>query len=319
MLRGLRDRATDLGFAAGWGAIKYAPEGATRRIFEGAASLAVKRDGEGTQQLRKNLRRVLGPGAGEDELEALVAESLRSYARYWMETFRLPRMDFDGIAKTLAANTEGAAHIDDALAAGKGVILALPHQGNWDAAGVWLVSHNGPFVTVAERLKPESLFKRFLAYRESLGFEVLALSGGEQHPMGVLTERMKQNRVACLVADRDLSRSGVKVTFFGEDARMPVGPALLSITTGAALLPVNLWFTPEGGWAQRINAPIPVPGIDGAGKLRRQVEHMTQAMASCFEKGIAEHPADWHMLQKFWLADLPPKNDLNEPDGREST
>jgi KDO2-lipid IV(A) lauroyltransferase len=312
MLQGLRDRAVDLGYAAGWGAIKYAPEAATRQVFAGAASLAAKREGKGTQQLRKNLRRVVGPNVSEDELDGLVAEALRSYARYWMETFRLPRMDPAKIAKVLDETTEGVEHVDDALAAGKGVILALPHQANWDAAGVWLVSHTGPFVTVAERLKPESLFERFLAYRESLGFEVLALSGGEQPPVNVLSERLNQNRAACLVADRDLSQKGIDVTFFGEAARMPAGPALLAVTTGAALLPVNLWFLPDGGWAQRINAPIPVPQIEGAGKLRRQVAQMTQEMASCFEKGIAEHPADWHMLQKFWLADLDPRNGERE-------
>ncbi|HEY3735872.1 MAG TPA: phosphatidylinositol mannoside acyltransferase [Jatrophihabitans sp.] len=308
MLHGLRGRAVDLGYAAGWGAIKYAPSSLSHVAFRGAADLAAHRNGKGTRQLRKNLGRIITPGASEDELDELVAEGLRSYSRYWLETFRLPRMDPADIAERVDTQTEGIENLDGALAKGRGVVLALPHQGNWDVAGVWLVAHSGPFVTVAERLKPESLFERFVAYRESLGFEVLALSGGEQTPMSVLTERMQQNKVACLLADRDLSRNGIDVTFFGEAARMPAGPALLAATTGAALLPVSLWFTPDG-WAQRINPPVPIPPVEGTGRLRAQVEQMTQAMADSFARDIAEHPADWHMLQKFWLADLPARRD----------
>jgi phosphatidylinositol dimannoside acyltransferase len=106
----------------------------------------------------------------------------------------------------------------------------------------------------------------------------------------------------CLVADRDLSHNGIQVQFFGEPTRMPAGPALLAATTGAALLPVSLWFT-DDGWGQRINAPIQLPD----GRLRERVAAGTQAIADVFAHDIAEHPTDWHMLQRLWLADLPPR------------
>ncbi len=128
------------------------------------------------------------------------------------------------------------------LAAGRGVVLALPHSGNWDMAGVWLAQTHGTFTTVAERLQPESLYQRFIAYRESLGFEVLPLSGGDRPPFEVLCERLRANRVVCLMAERDLTRTGVEVDFFGEPTRMPAGPAKLAIETGAALLPAHCWF-----------------------------------------------------------------------------
>jgi lauroyl/myristoyl acyltransferase len=205
------------------------------------------------------------------------------------------------VARTDAATT-GAEHLDAALERGKGAIVALPHMGNWDVAGMWLVHHSGPFATVAERLKPESLFDRFVEYRESLGFEILPLTGGARGPLEVLRERLRENKVVCLLADRDLSHHGVAVDFFGEATRMPGGPAVLAAMTGAALLPVALWFTPDG-WAQVINPPIAMPD----GRLRDQVPQVTQALARQFEVDIAAHPADWHMLQKLWLADLPPR------------
>lgn len=293
-----RDRVTDFGFAAGWSLVKAVPGPFAKHSFAAGAEVARLRNGPGTRRLRANLRRVIGPDRSEAELDDLVSAGLRSYARYWLETFRLPKIDKTEVVNRLLAI--GVENVDNGLAKGNGVILALPHQGNWDASGIWLVAHSGPFTTVAERLEPASLFDRFVAYRESLGFEVLPLTGGARPPIEVLRERLRQNKVVCLVADRDLSRNGVEVEFFGERTRMPGGPALLAATTGAALLVVNPWFT-EGGWAHNVSPPVEITGE----RLRDQVAAATQAMASGFEPFIRAHPEDWHMLQRLWLADLP--------------
>jgi lauroyl/myristoyl acyltransferase len=297
----LRDRVTDLGYAAGWGAVKALPSPLASRAFRAVADIATVRNGKGAQQLRKNLRRVR-PHASEAELDELVGAGLRSYSRYWLETFRLPKMDHRAVIERAGLETTGAEHLHAAHRAGKGFILALPHMGNWDVAALWLVAQGYPFTTVAERLKPDSLFDRFVAFRESLGMEVLPLTGGAP-PSDALRERLRAGRPVCLVADRDLSRNGVEVQFFGEAARMPGGPALLAATTGAALLPVGLWFTDDGGWGQWIGPPVELPGTRLADKVRSG----TQAVAEAFEEQIGRRPADWHMLQKLWLADLTPR------------
>ena len=304
MFDAARARMVDLGFAAGWGAVKAVPEPLAARAFRSVADAATVRNGGGVRQLRKNLRRVVGPRVSELRMDRLVGDALRSYSRYWLETFRLPKMDAAEVARRAEQNTEGIAFVDEAMARGKGMVVALPHMGNWDVAAIWLVHHGIPFTTVAERLKPESLFDRFVEYRESLGMEVLALTGHERPPMDVLTERLRAGKAVCLVADRDLSRNGVEVQFFGEATRMPGGPALLAATTGATLLPVSLWFTDDGGWGQRIGAPIDVPA---EGSLRERVAVTTQRLADVFAREIAAHPTDWHMLQRLWLADLPPR------------
>jgi KDO2-lipid IV(A) lauroyltransferase len=235
-------------------------------------------------------------------MDALVGEALRSYARYWLETFRLEGMDHEAIAADSERNMIGVDYLDDGLARGNGVVVALPHTGNWDAAAVWLVRHSGPFTTVAERLKPESLFDRFVAYRESIGMEVIALTGGARPPTDVLTERLAQNRVVCLLADRDLSRHGIEVRFFGEAARMPAGPAMLAAQTGATLLTARPRFV-GAGWGVTFSPPIELPG----GLLPERIAAGTQAIADRFAEGIGQEPADWHMLQRLWLADLPPR------------
>jgi KDO2-lipid IV(A) lauroyltransferase len=162
-------------------------------------------------------------------------------------------------------------------------------------AGVWLAQTHGKFTTVNERLKPESLYNRFIAYRESLGFEMLPLSGGERPPFEVLVERLRDNRVVCLMADRDLTRAGVQVDFFGEPTRMPAGSAKLAIETGAAVLPTHCWYEPDG-WRVDIHAPLDTSS--------RDVGVITQKLADHFARNIAAHPADWHMMQPQWIADL---------------
>jgi phosphatidylinositol dimannoside acyltransferase len=188
------------------------------------------------------------------------------------------------------------------LAAGRGVIFALPHMGNYEQAGAYIIlSGAGSFTTVAERLGSAAVYERFLEFRQSLGMEVLPHTGGDG-PFGVLAERLRDGHLVCLVCDRDLGASGVEVQFFGESARMAAGPAALAVQTGAALMPVTLWFQGED-WGARIYPEVPVPPT---GTEREKIASMTQQMAWAFEVGIAEHPADWHMLQRVFVADLDP-------------
>ncbi|MGH3961060.1 phosphatidylinositol mannoside acyltransferase [Mycobacterium sp.] len=282
----------DWGYAAGWMTVRAMPEFAARNVFD-AGVLYAARNG-GPDQLRKNLARVIGV-APADVPGALMRASLASYARYWREAFRLPTMNHAKLGRQLHESVQGKEHLDAALAAGRGAMVALPHSGNWDMAGVWVVQAYGGVTTVVERLKPESLYRRFVAYREGLGFEVLPLSGGERPPYELLAERLADNRIVCLMAERDLTRTGVQVDFFGEPTRMPAGPAKLAIETGAALLPAHCWNEGDG-WRSDI-----YPALDCAGG---DVGVITQALADLFARHIAAHPADWHMLQPQWLADL---------------
>jgi lauroyl/myristoyl acyltransferase len=297
---GLREQVIAAGFVAGWEALRSVPAPVASHLFRAAADAVTARSGPAVRQLRLNLRRVIGPAPAERELDKLVRDAMRSYARYWLETFRLAKLDHAAIAARVGSQTLGTEYLDAAVEAGRGFILALPHTGNYDVAGLWLIDrYHRPFTTVAERLRPASLFDRFVAYRESLGMEVLALTGAEQPPTAVLTGRLKAGGGVCLVADRDLSQHGIEVDFFGERARLPGGPALLAATTGAALLPVGLWFTPDGGWGQQIMAPVEPTET----RLRDRVRSGSQQLADAFAQLIGEHPSDWHMLQKLWLAD----------------
>lgn len=281
------ERIAELGYAAGWWGVRALPEPVARLAFRLGADVAARCGSH--PQLRRNLARVLGV-APADVPDALVQESLRSYARYWREVFRLPGAEHAAIRA--AVRVEGYERVQAGLDAGRGVLLVLPHTGNWDVAGLWLVGRTRSLTTVVERVRPESLYRRFVGYRESLGFEILPLTGGESPVRGML-RRLRAGGVVCLVGDRDLTGSGVPVTFFGEPARMPGGPATLARSTGAVLLPVDCRFTPDG-WLLRVH-----PAVD----VSRGVAAATQEVADRLAEGITEAPQDWHMLQPFWDRD----------------
>ncbi|WP_326695212.1 phosphatidylinositol mannoside acyltransferase [Streptomyces sp. NBC_01387] len=293
----MRERLTDALYGLGWGAVKKLPEPVATGLGRRIADFAWRRRGKSVLRLESNLARVV-PDAGPERLAELSRAGMRSYMRYWMESFRLPAWSEQRVRTGF--DVQDVHHLTDGLAAGKGVVLALPHMGNYDLAGAWVTTELAvPFTTVAERLKPETLYDRFVAYREGLGMEVLPHTGGSA--FGTLARRLRDGGLVCLVADRDLSASGVEVTFFGEATRIPAGPALLAQQTGALLLPVTLWYDDSPVMRGRVHPPVEVPET---GTRPEKTSVMAQALADAFATGIAEHPEDWHMLQRLWLADL---------------
>ncbi|HEU4911525.1 MAG TPA: phosphatidylinositol mannoside acyltransferase [Actinomycetes bacterium] len=293
-------------YAGAWALVRRLPEGAAYRLFELVADAVWRRQGRAVQRLEANLRRAR-PDLDPPALRRLSREGMRSYLRYWCDAFRLPDWDRDRVVSTV--RVEGEQHLRRNVGeGGRGVVAALMHMGNWDHAGAWATLTGAPVVTVAERLRPERLFERFLAYRQGLGMEILPLTGGDGDLLDTLSQRLRSGRLVPLLADRDLRASGIDVELLGEATRMPPGPALLALRTGAALHPVSIWH--EAGddedWPARLvirfHDEVTAPPT---GTTREKVTTMTQQVADVFGAAIREHPQDWHMLQPLWLADVP--------------
>ncbi|SQG64803.1 lipid A biosynthesis lauroyl acyltransferase [Corynebacterium renale] len=277
-----------VGYLAGWKCARFIPHHLLRSLGNCAAD-CVSKNGRGMEQLRRNLIRVVG---AENVTSHLVRDAVRSYTRYWVEAFSLSSMAGDPrVMNTIAAGVQGRERFDASYSRGKGVVLVLPHTGNWDMAGMFLVQEYGSFTTVAERVKPEVLFDAFVDFRNSLGFEVLPLTGG-QAPYPQLQVVLREGGVVCLVGERDFKGSGIPVTFFDEETTMPPGAVELALSTGAALHVVHSWFDDEG-WGLSVSEEIP----------RSEATTMQQQVADIFARNIAEHPEDWHMLQPLWPHD----------------
>jgi phosphatidylinositol dimannoside acyltransferase len=287
------DQATTYGYLGGWKVVRLLPERTAQRIFRTIGDEIFRRDGPAVQRLRGNLRQVR-PELAAGEVDDLTREAVRSYLRYWCEAFRLPTWSRDDVVRR--TRTVDEHHLRDAYALGRGVVAPLPHMGNWDWAGAWACATGMPLWTVAERLRPERLYDEFVAYRNTLGMEILPLTGGDS-TLPRLAGWLRDGGLVCLLADRDLSRTGVEVDLCGAPARMPAGPALLARRTGAALVPVTLHYT---GPDLTLTFHPPVPHAEGRDGLVR----MTQAVADCFTGALREHPQDWHMMQKVFVGDL---------------
>jgi lauroyl/myristoyl acyltransferase len=288
-----RERLVDYAFRVAWAITRHAPEPVAARVLEGVADRVWKLRGDGVIQLEANLGRA-APELASAEVHELSRHAVQSYFRYWGEVFTLPGWSAARTVDSVVTTGEDA--LREGFSAGGGAIIALPHMANWDHAGAWASLTEMPVTTVAERLRPESLFDRFVAYREQLGMEVVALRGSG-NPMVRLKASLRAGRLVCLLADRDLTGRGLEVDLLGEPARLPGGPAALSRMTGAPLVALTLTFR---GPLLALDFSEPIAVRRGKAGL----VSMTQDVADWFTTGIRRSPADWHMLQAVFSADI---------------
>ena len=281
------------GYNLAWKIIRWIPEGRAYSLADRFADFIYARNGKGVNRLRTNYQRVR-PELDKAQLEFLVNAGMRSYLRYWCDTFRFPAWSKERLLSTTVCENES--FLRDPIAEKRGCIVALPHAGNWDHAGAYFCATGIPLTTVAEHLKPEKLFRKFLEYRTAIGMEVLDL---DSRSIAVLSQRLRSGKLVALVADRDLSKNGIPVNFFGTGGQMPAGPALLAIQTGADLITAFVKFE-EVGIRIIFGEAIAVPAT---GSVQEKAAVMTQVIADRFAEQLAIHTVDWHMLQRIWRDD----------------
>lgn len=290
-------------FRIGWRATRLLPEVAAYGIFDAVALLTHRRGGSDVKAMRANYARVR-PELSPSALDTLVREGMRSYMRYWCDAFRLPDQSMDDLAQAVRCTGDEPVRAD--IAAGRGQVLFLGHLGNWDTAGAWATGHLAPVTTVAERLKPEELYAEFTGFREQLGMTILPLSGGGA-VFARLVRAVRSGAFVPLLADRDLTETGVSVDFFGHRAAMAAGPAALAVATGAPLRPVAVHYEPypgRGGGprAQRIVIAFgPQVQDPETGTTAERIAAMTQQSADYLAEAVRRHTQDWHMTQRVFV------------------
>jgi len=273
---------------------RHAPEPVVARAARRLGRLAYLTAAGRRAQVERNLRRV-DPSLSDRDVARLARHTFESYARYYEESFRLPDRS---VAELDAGFThEGYEHLDAAVAAGRGAIMAMPHLGGWEWSGFWLTRVKGiPATVVVERLEPPALFEWFAELRRSFGLQIVPLGPDA----GTATARaLKSNHVLGLLCDRDLTGTGPEVEFFGERTTLPGGPATLALRSGAPLLPTAIYF--DG--PRRHGLVLPPLDTTRHGKLRDDVQRVTQDLAHALETLIRRAPEQWHLLQPNWPSD----------------
>jgi KDO2-lipid IV(A) lauroyltransferase len=274
-----------------WKSIGILPEKFAYALAGFIADYAYKKNGKGVKRLRSNYKRVK-PEFSELELDHLTKLGMRSYLRYWFDTFRLNKWSKSRIIESTNVIRENL--LRDPIALKKGCIVALPHAGNWDHAAAYFCSTGITLTAVVEKLKPEAIFKKFLEYRSSIGIEPIS---HKEKTIPILLERLRSGKLVALVADRDMSRSGVEVDFLSGVSKMPSGPAILAIESGAPLITAYIRYLEKGieiTFDETIKLPV-------SGSNEEQIKIVTQSMADNFAKRIKDSPVDWHMLQRIWV------------------
>jgi lauroyl/myristoyl acyltransferase len=297
MIRRIKLVFVGVGYLVGWRLARLAPMSLVRRAFDAMSTRTWRRNERRRTTVRDNILPIVGPGPKLDEA---VREAFLLYGRYWMETFRMQDISSEELSERF--DGENLVALDLTLKRGRGGVLATPHLGNWDAGGRW-VAERWPLTVVVEVLKPKMLFDRFVAHRRSLGMTIVPLLRGGDVTAKCL-EKIREGGYVALVSDRDLSGSGVPVRMFGKTTKMPPGPAVLALRSGAPLIPACIYQRPDGGWHAWVMDPI-----DGgvSGETPENVALLTQRLAESFERLIAREPTQWHALfSKLWLdADRP--------------
>ncbi|MCL2803211.1 MAG: phosphatidylinositol mannoside acyltransferase [Micrococcales bacterium] len=286
--------------ALAWRVVPRLPQRLAAGIFNLAADLSWAVRSKNCRRLTANLARVR-PEMNHRQIRRLTRRGLRRTLKYYREAFCLGRYsqgqidrlvhleDHDRVVKMLGQPPQG--------------ILAMGHMGNWDAAGAWSAVNLAPVITVGEHVQPERLFQEFMAMRARIGMTVIPFEKGQSAYHQLLAKaQVETPYIMPLLADRDLSSSGVEVDMFGRKMLVGAGPAVLAIDTGRPLLPVSM-HSRGRNYVLRIHLAIePKAGLSRS----EQVQYLSQAWASVLAKEIYDHPADWHMYQKVFVEDLDP-------------
>lgn len=285
---------TTAAYRLGAAATRLVPPALVHRSLPQIGRLAVRFAASRRAMVERHQRRVR-PQITDDELATTVDSVFATYARYFTDTARLQNLD--PVAVDRGFSYEGFEHIENAWAAGSGTMLVLPHLGGWEWAGSWLTKVPGYRVmAVVEPIENEELREWMKGLRNSIGMDIVPLGPG----VGAeIVRRLKLGDIVCLMGDRNIGDGAVDVDFFGERTQLPGGPATLAFRTGAAIVPVAVYH--RGAVSHAIVEP-PVPAVR-EGRLRSDVERVTQDIAHVLERQIRRAPEQWIVLQPNWPSD----------------
>jgi phosphatidylinositol dimannoside acyltransferase len=288
---GWRLKVTAILWVTMWELGRRLPERLVHAVADVVARVLHRVAGGARARVTRNFARVVAPA----DLERTVREAYRSYARYWVEAFRAADISPADIDRR--TTSEGFEHLDAALEEGQGVVVLLAHHGSWDTAARWAETRGYHLAVVAEVVRPRALFRKFVKLREDIGLEVVPLQRGATM-VGRLAEVAKANHLVGLLTDRDLTGKAPVVEFFGEPARIPLGPVIVSQRTGAAIIPITMIQRPGGRWLVKALPKVEVADLP--------LPQASQRVAEALEALIRTAPEQWHAFQPVWLADLPP-------------
>jgi KDO2-lipid IV(A) lauroyltransferase len=272
------------------------PEPAIRWLGETGGKLWHRRSEDRIVLLTSHMRRVLGDDSTDTEVDAAVKGMFTSYGRYWAETFWFRPRKKESISRRVEhVNFEA---IYTAQRAGRGIVFAVPHIGNWEIAGIVANEIGSPIIAVAEDLPNEHITKWFVDLRREFDIEIVLTTDPKLRSK--LVRRLKDGGAIALLADRDVTGGGIEVDFFGGRASVPVGPVVFAELTGASLIPVAAYFQEGAGHRIVVLDEVVLPDADSRSE---RVAAGAQVLVRALEELISAMPSQWHLFQPHWMDD----------------
>lgn len=290
----MKDRLAYFIYRAFVGVLGVLPEPVMRKVGTALGRLVWHIAPARRRLIQRHLRRILGKS---DDIKARSKDMFASYGRYWAEVFwlrphRIPSL----VARVTVENETG---MRAAFGQGKGMLLILPHMGNWEVAGAVARDLGMPVISAAENLPNPLITEWFVNVRKMAGMDIV-LTGRGARATGALMQRLKEGGTVALLADRDVTGRGIPVMFFGEETTMPAGPIALAVKTGAPVLVVGSYFEPGAGHRYVVSDPLPLPEV---GTKEERIAAGVQLLAAALEERILRKPEDWHLFVPNWPSD----------------
>lgn len=242
----------------------------------------------------RHMNRVLGT---DTDLRQAAREVFANYGRYWAEIFWIRSHEVKEMDRHITV--DGIEQLRKARDAGRGMILAFPHLGNWDMAGPVALREQIPLTAVVQAPRQRRAREYVVELQQKLGIEVVfAEESGIS--TSALVKRLRAGGAVALLSDRDPTGTGVPVQFFDEETTLPAGPATLAQLTGAPIFPMAVYFQPGCGHRTVVYPPLE-PATTGS--LEQRLRIRTQRLAYALEAMVREAPTQWHLLRPNWPSD----------------
>ncbi|MHB1132311.1 MAG: lysophospholipid acyltransferase family protein [Chloroflexota bacterium] len=243
-----------------------------------------------------NMCRVLGPTATKTSAWWTARQSYRNYLQYTVDFLRFPFLTNQEIKDSV--DVSGVEHLDEALAAGKGVIFVGVHFGNFDWGAAVMAVSGYPVHAVVDTFEPPKLNTLIQRYRTEKGLKVIQMENAGRAVLRVL----RQKHILGLLVDKPVPGQGVRVNFCGGTIEVPAGAATLSLKTGAPIVGGHIVRQANGRYRAFVYPPL---SIEPTGDLRRDVVELTQRMMNTLGELIAQYPEHWYMFRRMWAPDKP--------------
>lgn len=234
----------------------------------------------------ENYAAALGLEPADPEVARVARRAFQNYGRMLLDFLLMGSLTKEELIQRTDVN--GLEHLDEALARGRGVLMAIPHMGSWDNTGSYGGALGYPIMAVTARF-PGSLNDAVVETRQRYGLAVLQVG---RPAVREIIKALNANGMVGLVCDQE-EGPGVEVSFFGRTAIVPSGPAALAIKTRAALIPAYQYMTESG--RHHIHLEAALTDIEGETK-----EDLMQRIVRRFEAFIRERPDQWFAFRPMF-------------------